>query len=78
MRDAGAGGGGGHGSLGCEGEVYPALRRLERDCLVGGRWVDIGEDVPRRRYYALTPKGMRVVSGMRSRPAMAAPRGVRP
>ena len=39
-----------------EGTVYPALRRLERDGLITGRWVEIGSG-PRRRYYALTPKG---------------------
>lgn len=39
-----------------EGTVYPALRRLERDGLVAGRWAaaDVG---PRRRYYRLTTAG---------------------
>ena len=39
-----------------EGTVYPALRRLERDGLIAGHWMDIGS-APRRRYYALTAKG---------------------
>ena len=39
-----------------EGTVYPALRRLERDGLITGHWVDIGS-APRRRYYALTLPG---------------------
>ncbi len=39
-----------------EGTVYPALRRLERDGLIQGRWETV-ESAPRRRYYALTPKG---------------------
>ena len=32
-----------------EGTVYPALRRLERQGLIGGRWVDVASG-PRRRY----------------------------
>lgn len=39
-----------------EGTVYPALRRLERQGLIAGRWVDSG-DKPRRRYYRLTQDG---------------------
>lgn len=39
-----------------EGTVYPALRRLERDGLVAGRWVEAANG-PRRRYYHLTPAG---------------------
>jgi DNA-binding PadR family transcriptional regulator len=61
-----------------DGDVYPVLRRLEHDGLVCGRWVEIGEDVPRRRYYTLTPRGVRVAAGARARPAVAAPRGARP
>lgn len=41
-----------------EGSVYPPLRRLERDGLASSHWVQIGTDVPRRRYYVLTPKGL--------------------
>ena len=39
-----------------EGTVYPALRRLERDGMVAGRWVDAATG-PRRRYYRLTTAG---------------------
>jgi PadR family transcriptional regulator PadR len=45
-----------------EGTVYPALRRLERDGLVRGHWVEMGTGTPRRRYYALTPAGERALS----------------
>jgi PadR family transcriptional regulator PadR len=48
-----------------EGTVYPALRRLEREGLIGGRWVDIAGG-PRRRYYALTPRGQRALAEGRS------------
>ena len=41
-----------------EGTVYPALRRLERDGLIHGRWQDTA-GAPRRRYYDLTTKGIR-------------------
>jgi PadR family transcriptional regulator PadR len=40
-----------------EGTVYPALRRLERDGIVEGHWVEVGAGAPRRRYYRLTLKG---------------------
>jgi PadR family transcriptional regulator, regulatory protein PadR len=40
-----------------EGTVYPALRRMERDGLVEGHWVEVGGGAPRRRYYRLTLKG---------------------
>lgn len=39
-----------------EGTVYPALRRLERQGLIAGRWEEV-PDAPRRRYYHLTPHG---------------------
>jgi PadR family transcriptional regulator PadR len=45
-----------------EGAVYPVLWRLENDGLVSGHWVDIGADVPRRRYYVATPKGLAVLN----------------
>jgi len=48
-----------------EGTVYPALRRLERDGLIGGRWVEVAGG-PRRRYYALTPNGQRALADGRS------------
>ena len=41
-----------------EGTIYPALRRLEREGLVVGRWVDT-EGGPRRRYYDITVVGSR-------------------
>jgi PadR family transcriptional regulator, regulatory protein PadR len=41
-----------------EGTVYPALRRLERDGLIAGRWHE-AVGVPRRRYYDLTTAGAR-------------------
>jgi DNA-binding PadR family transcriptional regulator len=40
-----------------EGTVYPALRRLERDGIVEGHWVEVGAGAPRRRYYRLTLRG---------------------
>jgi PadR family transcriptional regulator PadR len=51
-----------------EGTVYPALRRLEREGLATGHWVEIGADVPRRRYYALTPKGLAEFARLRPSP----------
>lgn len=48
-----------------EGTVYPALRRLERQGLIAGRWVELA-DTPRRRYYALTQDGeLALASGRR-------------
>jgi PadR family transcriptional regulator PadR len=49
-----------------EGTVYPALRRLERDGILAGRWVDSGTGAPRRRYYALTAKGEAALATGRS------------
>jgi PadR family transcriptional regulator PadR len=57
-----------------EGSVYPALRRLERDGLASGHWVDVGADVPRRRYYSLTPKGLAVLASRRPAGQAAAAR----
>ena len=45
-----------------EGTVYPALRRLERDGIVEGRWVEAATGTPRRRYYKLTLKGERALA----------------
>lgn len=43
------------------GTVYPALRRLERDGLVAGKWEDesiaLAEERPARRYYRTTRAG---------------------
>jgi PadR family transcriptional regulator PadR len=44
-----------------EGTVYPALRRLERQGLIAGRWQDVAGS-PRRRYYRLTPEGDRALA----------------
>ena len=41
----------------CEGSVYAILRGLERTSLAIGVWVDVGVELPRRRFYRLTPKG---------------------
>jgi PadR family transcriptional regulator PadR len=41
-----------------EGTVYPALRRLEHEGLIVGRWQDMAGG-PRRRYYDLTVEGTR-------------------
>ncbi len=43
-----------------EGTVYPALRRLERDGLVAGRWAEVSGG-PRRRYYSLTITGQKAL-----------------
>ena len=43
-----------------EGTVYPALRRLERQGLIAGRWQDVAS-APRRRYYRLTLDGDRAL-----------------
>ncbi len=43
------------------GTVYPAMRRLERDELIGSRWeaqsIADAEQRPLRKYYKLTRKG---------------------
>jgi DNA-binding PadR family transcriptional regulator len=44
-----------------EGTVYPALRRLEREALIAGHWVEAAGS-PRRRYYALTLAGERALA----------------
>jgi DNA-binding PadR family transcriptional regulator len=45
-----------------EGSVYAILRGLERKGLAIGVWVDVGVELPRRRYYQLTAKGDRAAS----------------
>lgn len=47
-----------------EGTVYPALRRLERQGLITGRWAETS-DAPRRRYYALTRHGQAALAAGR-------------
>ena len=49
-----------------EGTVYPALRRLERQGLIAGRWSETA-DGPRRRYYTLTQDGERALASGRRR-----------
>jgi DNA-binding PadR family transcriptional regulator len=66
-----------------QGSVYPALRRLERRGLAAAHWVDVGEGVPRRRYYVLTAAGetvaARAAAGVRRpAPAIAHLRAARP
>jgi DNA-binding PadR family transcriptional regulator len=46
----------------CEGSVYAILRGLEHSGLVVGVWVDVGTELPRRRYYQLTARGDLVAS----------------
>jgi DNA-binding PadR family transcriptional regulator len=48
-----------------EGTVYPALRRLERDGLIGGHWVDVVGGAPRRRYYRRPEPGARALAAGR-------------
>ncbi len=38
------------------GSLFPALRRLERDGLIGGEW-RVTENNRRAKYYSLTPEG---------------------
>jgi DNA-binding PadR family transcriptional regulator len=45
-----------------EGTVYPALRRLERDGFIGGRWLEMAGGAPRRRYYRLTQQGEKALA----------------
>lgn len=54
-----------------DGTVYPILRRLERRGALEARWEDEAaahaDGRPPRRYYGLTPEGLRVVGEVRSR-----------
>jgi PadR family transcriptional regulator PadR len=47
-----------------EGTLYPALHRLEKAGLVSGQWQTL-ESGRQRRYYRLTPKGLRSLSTKR-------------
>jgi PadR family transcriptional regulator PadR len=53
------------------GTVYPMLRRLERERLVGARWEDAtiahDEQRPPRRYYELTAAGEAFLKAARAR-----------
>ena len=48
-----------------DGMLYPVLRRLERDGLVGSRWVKADNGRP-RRYYHLTDLGIEAEASGRS------------
>ncbi len=61
-----------------EGGVYPALRRLERDGLLAAHWIEIGEEVPRRRYYSLTPRGAEAAEPRRVSGLLPRSKGARP
>jgi len=43
------------------GTLYPLLHRLENEGLITSVWRE-GEAAPRRKYYALTPKGERALA----------------
>jgi len=43
------------------GTLYPLLHRLENEGLITSVWRE-GEASPRRKYYALTPKGERALA----------------
>ena len=59
----------GHGTL------YKALNRLEEFGLLASRWEEEApEGRPRRRLYALTPKGARVAEGVLAGNTLPAPR----
>lgn len=62
------------------GTVYTTLRRLEQRRLVEGTWEDASvaeaERRPRRRYYALTPKGVEALDEAAQRLARVT-RGIR-
>lgn len=53
------------------GTVYPAMRRLERDGLIGSEWEDAAiaeaELRPARKYYQLTASGTLTLSASRRR-----------
>ena len=53
------------------GTIYPALTRMERDGLLSSDWEDVEESRkerrPPRRYYALTPVGVRALNETLSR-----------
>lgn len=47
------------------GTLYPILHRLEHDGAITGRWENVGDR--RRKWYAVTAKGMRRLSEQASR-----------
>ena len=48
-----------------EGTLYPALHRLEKAGLIGGRWHTL-ESGRQRRYYHITAKGLRNLTTKRN------------
>lgn len=46
-----------------EGTVYPLLRRLQSEGRLAARW-ETSDTAPPRKYYSLTPEGVRAVKGM--------------
>ena len=59
------------------GTVYPALTRLERDGLLTSDWENVEtsrrEKRPPRRYYAITPSGVRALNDALARVHAMAP-----
>jgi PadR family transcriptional regulator, regulatory protein PadR len=53
------------------GTVYPALRRLERDGLIGSQWesqrIADADQRPPRKYYRITPAGKITLQASRKR-----------
>jgi PadR family transcriptional regulator PadR len=53
------------------GTVYPAMRRLERDCLIVSRWekqsIADAEGRPPRKYYKVTADGKATLAAARKR-----------
>jgi PadR family transcriptional regulator, regulatory protein PadR len=53
------------------GTVYPALRRLERDGLIGSQWesqrIADADQRPPRKYYRITPVGKITLQASRKR-----------
>lgn len=53
------------------GTVYPALRRLERDGLIGSQWesqrIADADQRPARKYYRITPSGKITLQASRKR-----------
>lgn len=54
------------GEIVSEGALYPLLNRLEREGKIAARWsFDEGAPHP-RKYYSLTPEGVRLLQAMRT------------
>jgi PadR family transcriptional regulator PadR len=48
-----------------EGTLYPMLRRLQRDGVIGASWQE-SRDGPPRKYYHLTPAGAQLLESQRA------------